>query len=115
MSGCAPSLHVGDIGIDLIIEFQRLNPTTNCFEPLDLLAEGITTSEILLRDPDGNVDVKVAGFVTDGSDGRIQYTTVAGDLDEPGDWSLQGRVQDAGPTKLFHSEVQPFRVDSVLS
>lgn len=46
----------------------------------------------------------------DGSDGQIQYTTEAGDLDRAGPWSVQGfaRMNDGSywPTSVHH-----FRVD----
>lgn len=35
---------------------------------------------------------KVATFTTDGTDGIIQYTTVSGDLNQSGNWTMQGHV-----------------------
>lgn len=51
-----------------------------------------TTIELIFRDPDGTSVTQTATFTTDGSDGKIQYTTLAGDLDVVGLWSWQGHV-----------------------
>jgi len=103
---CDTTVHVGTIGFDLIVQF--LDCAT--LAPLDLLAAGITVSEILLRDPNGVKASHAASFLTDGTDGKIHYVTVAGDLDVPGPWRLQGKVADAGPSKTLYSEVGSFTV-----
>ena len=38
------------------------------------------------------VQTKVATFTTNGTDGKIQYTTVSGDLNQKGNWTMQGHV-----------------------
>ena len=76
--------------------------------------------QMFLIDPDGVVsDAKTATFVTDGSDGYIQYTTVEGDIPSGshGHWRIYGRVissLDAPITSLPHSfKVYP-RLDVVV-
>ncbi len=53
---------------------------------------GATTMEIILRDPSGKSLPKSAEFSGDGSDGQIEYTTVAGDIDVEGYWEIRGHV-----------------------
>lgn len=48
---------------------------------------------IYLKKPSGTVMAKTAVLTTDGSDGKIQYVAIAGDLDELKGWSIQGRVE----------------------
>ena len=45
--------------------------------------------QMLFKAKQGEVKVKEASFKTDGKDGTLLYTTVAGDLDVPGDWGMQ--------------------------
>ena len=35
---------------------------------------------------------RVAKFTTDGTDGVIEYTTVSGDLNVKGNWTMQGHI-----------------------
>lgn len=50
---------------------------------------------MIFRDPDGNDATVVAAFATDGSDGIVQYTLVAGDIDERGNWQVRVVVTSA--------------------
>ena len=56
---------------------------------------------------------QAASFVTDGIDGKIEYTTVADDLDQVGMWRLQGEV--TFPTGAFPSDKSEFQVMGNLS
>lgn len=51
-----------------------------------------STKQIIFTDPSGTTTAKTATFTTDGTDGKIQYQTVANDLDEAGQWQIQGYV-----------------------
>ncbi len=51
-----------------------------------------TVKEIILSDPDGTPTTFAAAFKTDGTDGIIQYTTVASDLSIAGNWRIQARL-----------------------
>lgn len=48
---------------------------------------------IYFQKPDGTKTKETAAFYTDGSDGIIQYTAVAGDIDQVGAWRVQGYVE----------------------
>ena len=52
-----------------------------------------TVKYIYFQKPDGTKKKKTAAFYTDGSDGKIQYTTVSGDIDQAGLWQVQGYVE----------------------
>jgi len=80
---------VGDIGF--IIEHLV---TTNGVAPRDI--SGATLTEFHARTPAGVTKTWTAVFTTDGSDGLLRYTTIAGDLDEAGDWLIQAYVEDGG-------------------
>lgn len=55
-----------------------------------------TVKQLKLRKPSGTVVTKTADFTTDGSDGKIEYTTEDGDLDTAGDWQLQPYLELPG-------------------
>jgi len=53
-----------------------------------------TIKTIHLKGPDGAVLVsKTAELVTDGSDGKMHYVTLANDLNASGKWKIQGFVE----------------------
>ena len=93
-------IHKGDIGTALTVEIQENEVAV----PIDT-AE---TIKIILKKPTGEVLIKDAAFVTDGSDGQIRYVTVAGDLDCSGEWKIQGKV--VMPSGTWNSEVDKFEV-----
>lgn len=67
-----------------------------------------TTKEILFRKPGGQILTKIASFTTDGTDGKLQYQSISGDLDTIGVWSIQAHViLDTGEWK---SKIKTFRV-----
>lgn len=45
-----------------------------------------------LKPPSGTVKTVVTSFTTDGTDGKVQYQLLSGDIDETGPWQLQVRV-----------------------
>ena len=67
-----------------------------------------TTKQLLFRKPNGTVLTKAGAFTTDGSDGKLQYTTIAGDLSDVGGWSLQAKL--IFPAGTWYSDVHRFEV-----
>lgn len=67
-----------------------------------------TTKQLWFRKPGDTVVIKSAAFYTDGTDGKLVYTAVITDLDEVGDWGIQGYVVIAAGT--FHSDIKEFEV-----
>lgn len=51
-----------------------------------------TTKTISFEKPNGVMVTQTGVFFTDGTDGILQYTTVADDIDEGGMWRIQGFV-----------------------
>jgi len=51
-----------------------------------------TTQEIIFKKPGGTLITRATSFVTDGTDGKIEYKTLAADIDEEGTWEWQPHV-----------------------
>ncbi len=73
---------VSSIGI--VIEYQVL---TSLGLPKDLT--GATGKKFIMKRPDRVVIERDADFSTDGTDGMLKYTTVAGDAFPHGTWQIQ--------------------------
>ena len=67
-----------------------------------------TSKLFYFRKPDGTTFSRSAVFKTDGSDGRIEYATVDGDLNAPGNWELQAKI--ITPDGSWNTDVGNFRV-----
>lgn len=91
-----------DAGVSLVLTVTDSDGVT----AFDLSAA--TTKEIWLGPPAGAAKKKTASFVTTGSDGKIQYATAAGDLDEPGLWDIQAYWVDSGNAR--HSNIATLEV-----
>jgi hypothetical protein len=72
-----------------------------------------TAKQIIFRKPDGSTLTKTAAFVTDGTDGKIKYTTIAGDLDSSGIWEYQAKVTFSGGA--WSADIKTFRVHDNLA
>ena len=96
----ANEIHVGDIGT--VFEVTIMDGAV----AVDISTA--TTKALLLQKPSGAVVSKAASFKTNGIDGVLKYTTVAGDLDVSGTWSMQVLV--VLPTGTWHSDTQTFVV-----
>ena len=79
-------IHKADIGT-----IFELTITTEAGVAIDVSTA--TIKFIYLQKPDGTKLKKTAVFVTDGTNGKIKYTAVAGDIDQVGDWQIQGYVE----------------------
>jgi len=97
-------IHQGDIGTRLRVTVM------DGAAVMDLRTA--TTKEIVLRKPTGATVTKTAAFVTDGADGQIEYTTLAGDLDSDSMWQMQARV--VLPSGAWRTDVAYFPVSSNL-
>ena len=93
-------VHQDDIGT--VFEITLLDDTT----PVDLVFA--TEMKIAFQKPDGTTLLVDAALVTDGTDGKMQYTTIAGDIDQEGNWKYQAKV--SFPTGVWHSDIVSFRV-----
>lgn len=96
------TIHVGDVGTVFRLTIVEADGVT----PIDVSAA--TVKSILFQKGNGARTKKTATLYTDGTDGVIQYTAVAGDVDSAGNWQLQGYVEI--PDGKFYSEILRFRV-----
>jgi len=96
----AGEIHEDDIGTIFEAEFLDAGAV------LDI--SGATTKELLFRKPDGTKVAEAGLFTTDGTDGKLRYTTIADFLDASGRWSVQGRV--VLPAGTWSSDITAFHV-----
>jgi len=105
-------IHKDDIGT--IFEVTIIDPITN--RPLNI-ADATETLIYILKPavdeetPPVRLD-KTATFTSDGSDGRIEYASIAGDLDIAGRYQIQARVTT--PDGVWHSQILKFKVEDNL-
>jgi hypothetical protein len=66
------------------------------------------TKTMIFGKPDGSTFNRAGTFTTDGTDGKMQYATVDGDLDTHGNWTLQVFVS-FGSTS-WYSNITKFKV-----
>jgi len=99
-------VHNGDIGT-----IFRLTITDTDGTAIDVSTA--TTKYIYFQKPSGVRVQKTATFTTDGTDGKIQYTSIAGDIDSVGTWQIQGYVETS--LGKFWTEKDSFKVYSTLA
>lgn len=101
-------IHVGDIGSIFEVTVVEIDEVTGL--PVIVDISTATLMQIRFKKPDLSVVVQTAAFSTDGTDGKLKYTSVLGDLDQPGDWRLQGYVEMPawqGHTSIGEFDVEP--------
>lgn len=96
------AVHVGDVGTIFI---ATIVDQTNAVVDVS----NATTKQIWFSKPSGQILQGAASFTTSGTDGQLQYTANAGDLNQAGVWTWQAYV--IIPSGTFHSELKQFRVD----
>lgn len=89
----AASVHVGDIGTVLEVTARDQDNAV-------ISLAGATVLTMILVKPDGGRVSKTAVLTSDGTDGKLRYTTVAGDLDQRGVWRLAAVVTIGASTKF---------------
>lgn len=103
----ANEVHLGDIGTVFRLTVKDGTTVVNVST-----ADQPGEKEVIFTKPDGTKLTKAAAFTTNGSDGQIQYTTIAGDLDQAGLWQNQGHVKlDSGE---WWTDTATFRVHANL-
>ncbi len=93
-------IHLNDIGTTFEVTIKDDG------QVVDISA--VTLKQILFKRPNGFLLTKTANFVTDGTDGRMDYISVDGDLGQIGNWSIQAKITLGGGT--WNSEIKPFEV-----
>lgn len=95
-------VQVDNIGTVFRFKFRKSNGQTRNISDA-------TTKQVYLLKPDGTCLTKTAIFTTDGTDGYIEYASIANDLDADGAWKAQGRAAD-GSTYDLKTKVYEFKV-----
>ena len=85
---------INDLGVDLVIAITEDGAVVDI--------STATTLELVLKRPGGTEVTKTASFYTDGTDGKIKYQTLAGDIDAVGLWEMKAKVTFS-PTKVYYS------------
>lgn len=80
----ADEIHIDDIGTQFIVTIKD--------DDVAVDLSTATTKQLIFRKPDGTKLTKNASFVTDGTDGKLKYVSVSGDLNEAGYWKLQAYI-----------------------
>ena len=96
----ANEIHQNDIGTAFTITIQ--DGTT----AVDISTA--TTKKIVFKKPSCTKLTYDTAFVSDGTDGKIKYNVVAGDLDEVGTYKLQSYVVISDGT--FYTDITSFKV-----
>ena len=99
-------LHIGQYGVTVTITLNDIDTDTAA----DI--SSYTTLTVDLKSPSGTVTTKTASFVTDGSDGQVQFDLESGDLDETGRWKIQVNLI-SGSSEIL-SEIAGFSVADAL-
>lgn len=100
-------VRIGDVGVIFRLTVKEDGVVVD-------IATATVTKEIKFVSPNGTVKTKDATFTTDGTDGKLEYPSIAADLDECGQWRMQAHVALTGPTRDLHSSEAVFYVDRAL-
>lgn len=68
------------------------------------------TVEFWFCKPDKSINIKTPTLVGGGIDGEVYYITESGDINTPGLWRLQLKVNNDDYSKDFHTDISTFRV-----
>ncbi len=101
----ANEIHVGDVGT----AFERT--ITEGATAVNI--SSATLMQLVFRKPDGTTMTKTAVWTTTGTDGKLRYVTIAGDLSVAGQWGLQAYVEMNGGK--WHTDIDYFTVYQNLS
>jgi len=96
-------VHKGDIGTKFLATVQDNDAVVDI--------SGAISKQLLFQKPDGTNITQTALFDTNGTDGKIYYTTASGDLNVIGRWSIQSKIVLAGGTWI--SDRYKFQVQDV--
>lgn len=94
-------IHLNDVGTRLGVTVKEGGSVVD-------ISGATATKQIKLYKPSGTTVTKDADFTTDGTDGKMEYVTVADDLDEVGVWRIQGYLSFDGWTG--HTDISEFEV-----
>lgn len=91
-------LQISDVGVTFVLTFKEQDPAQPD-NPDALIVVDIssgTSMTVEFRKPDGSTISRTGTLYTTGTDGKLKYTTIAGDIDISGTWELQGKATIGG-------------------
>jgi hypothetical protein len=100
-------IHVGDVGTIIRLTITEDDGTT----AVDV--SSATTKTFYFEKGDRSRVSKTAEFNTDGSDGKLKYTTVAGDIDKTGTWQVQAYVE-IGTAKYYSTKARFYVANTLV-
>jgi hypothetical protein len=100
----ASQIHKDDAGTKLLVTLTDDSVAVDISS-----ATGLT---IYIRQPDGTVLTRSGTLNGGGTDGKMYYLTVAGDLNAAGHYKIQGKVTLSSGT--FYTSISAFKVHSNL-
>ncbi|MAK37644.1 MAG: hypothetical protein CMC15_15910 [Flavobacteriaceae bacterium] len=93
-------IHVNDVGTTLI------GTVLDSGVAVDI--SSASSIQMLIKKPDQTTLTKTASFNSDGTDGKMKYVTISGDIDQAGNYKIQGKVVLG--TATYFSSVSTFKV-----
>ena len=93
-------VHLNDVGTVFEITLKDGSSIADISSPVSL--------NIIFRKPNRSILTKTAVLTTDGTDGKLQYVAIAGDLNAKGKWSIQAAVVLASGS--WKSDISTFEV-----
>jgi len=96
----ASEIHANDVGTQLVVTVKDDGAIVDISSATSLI--------IVLKKPDQTTQNKTAILYSDGTDGKMTYSTILGDLDQPGNYKIQGIVHLSGGT--YYTSIGSFRV-----
>ena len=96
----ANEIHINDVGTKFLVTVTDGATAVNI--------SSASTKQLIFKKPSGAKLIKATSFVTDGTNGEMQYSVAADDLDEAGTYKLQGKVIISDGT--FYTDIQTFKV-----
>lgn len=105
---CTAPIFVDDEGTIFRITIQEC--INDVLTPVDI--SGQSAMSFIFKKPDSTTLTVTPTFTTDGTDGKVQYTTLTGNIDQDGVWCLQAEV--TLPTGTFRTSIIKFDVEAKL-
>tara|TARA_B100000131_G_scaffold270286_1_gene270037 strand:+ start:4285 stop:4590 length:306 start_codon:yes stop_codon:yes gene_type:complete len=94
----ASEIHVDDVGTRFSMTIQESGSGVD--------VSNATSISIIFKKPDDELIVRSGVLLTDGTDGKVYYDTVVGDLDEAGHYKLQAKI--ALPSGTYYTDIYNF-------
>lgn len=107
MSNSEETLQVGVVGAQIELQVVEYNADTDADDIVDI--SSATDLKITIQRPDITVFERTATLSSDGTDGKMQILTEAGDLTVDGSYRVQGSLTSgtwSGPSTVGQFKVE---------